>query len=258
MATLEILDHGVCKVAVAPVRAEASDAAEIVTQLLFGDYVQVLQAGRPWIKIKMAYDGYEGWMDFKQLSYITDSEYSESHRLNHQSITNQTLYVYGPSGPQILLMGGSLPNLEDNIFGFGDEKFEFMQDLEDTPADPVDTALKYLNTPYLWGGKSPFGIDCSGLAQIVARIHGLNVPRDTSQQVHYGEAIDFKDRKAGDLLFFSNSKGRVGHVGILVEKDVILHAAGCVRRDMVNTTGIFRADFDDYSHTFHSIRRWFE
>ena len=93
MVKLVILNHGVCRVAVAPVRAQASDGAEIVTQLLFGDYVEVLESGRPWIKVKASYDNYEGWMDFKQLSYITGDEYKESHRLNHRSIANKTLDV---------------------------------------------------------------------------------------------------------------------------------------------------------------------
>lgn len=253
----EITNHGICKVAVAPVRAHASDEAEIVTQLLFGDYVQIIQAGKPWIRIRFEKDNYEGWMDYKQLSYITDIQYNREYKLKHQLIHNATLNIYGSSGQQTLLIGGTLPNFDGEHFSLGQEQFRIMDDLEEARPSVLDTALVFQNSPYLWGGKSLFGIDCSGLTQNIARLHGLNVPRDASQQVSYGETVSFEDRRAGDILFFVNDKGKVHHVGILLDEDIILHAAGYVRQDRLDETGIFRVDFEEYTHKLHSIKRWF-
>ena len=119
----------------------------------------------------------------------------------------------------------------------------------------METAKLFLNAPYLWGGRSIHGIDCSGYTQIVAKIHGFQLPRDASQQVNFGEEVRFEDRQPGDFEFYINSKGNIHHVGIIIEENKVLHASGWVRSDKSDETGIYREDFREYTHQHHSIRR---
>ncbi|MCG8576546.1 MAG: C40 family peptidase [Flavobacteriales bacterium] len=251
-----IKNYGVCKVTVAPVRASASDESEIVTQLLFGDYVQILEKGKPWIKIRFEKDDYEGWMDFKQLTYIEDEEYATGSQTSHPLVNEPMLQLEGPEGIQTAFLSSQLPNLSGNTISFGGEKYQLLQERKEEAEGLIENSMHYLNAPYLWGGKSLFGIDCSGLTQNVARLMGHQIPRDASQQVFYGADIDFKDCKAGDIPFFINAKGNVHHVGVLISSNQILHASGCVRIDTFDEKGIYREDFGEYTHQYHSIKRW--
>lgn len=250
-----ITDYGICQVAVAPVRAEASDTAEIVTQLLFGDHVEILETGKPWIKIFFPDDDYEGYMDFKQLTYLTKEVYNKSLSSNRKIVSQREIDIEGPNGKQFISMGASLPQFDQDKFLLGSDEYTLLSPTSSTESNMVSTSLSYLNTPYLWGGKGIYGIDCSGLTQITAKIHGKHIPRDASQQVFAGKEISFSERQEGDLVFFINQKGIVHHVGILTDKDSIIHAAGFVRIDKCDEKGIYRADFDDYTHHYHSIRR---
>jgi hypothetical protein len=253
---LEIKAYGICNLSVVPVRASASDAAEIVTQLLFGDAVEIIEEGQPWIKIKFAQDNYEGWMDFKQLTYIDAEEYEIIANSEIKYLKDPLLTITGPRGKLNIMLGSALVNLKDDCMIFGKEIYTINQTVNAGDYNLQQTTLGYLNTPYLWGGKSIFGIDCSGLVQNVFKVHGTILPRDAQEQVHAGELIDYADRKIGDVPFFINAKGKVHHVGILTALNEIIHAAGCVRIDPFDEKGIFRTDLDKYTHHFHSIRRF--
>ena len=247
--------HGICQVAIAPVRLDKSDSAEIVTQFLFGDYVKVLEFGKPWTRIYFPADDYEGWMDFKQLTPISQKQFDKGVQEEHSVVTNGLLKVNGPLGDQFIIFGSNLPYLSDSSFELGDYHYTIEEPFQPFNDTFSETALRYKNTPYLWGGKGILGIDCSGFTQMVAKIHGIKLPRDASQQCEVGEAIMYKARQAEDLMYFVNEKGMVHHVGILLNDKEIIHAAGHVRIDKYDETGIFREDFDDYTHKFHSIKR---
>lgn len=253
---LTIKNFGVCKVSVAPVRHEPSDSSEIVTQLLFGDAVQVLEQGQPWIKIRFEADGYEGWMDFKQLTYLEDSEYLTYIQSPTAYLHDRFLEITGPLGKQLLMMGARLPNFDGKSIRIGNDTYMFETLPETENKNVLTTALNYLNAPYLWGGKSVFGIDCSGFTQNVFKLHGKQLPRDASKQVFEGNEISFEERQVADVPFFINAKGIVHHVGILTEKNQIIHAAGYVRIDIFDQKGIYREDLERYTHVFHSIRRF--
>jgi cell wall-associated NlpC family hydrolase len=249
-----IKNYGICQVSIAPVRATASDESEIVTQLLFGDYVQVLEKDQPWIKIYFPNDNYTGYMDFKQLMYISDDEFKTDSIKNHEVLKEGVLQIDGPLGKQAIICGSSLPNYENGKISFAENTYQ-VGILPAYTLDFVESAKRYLNTPYLWGGKGIYGIDCSGFTQIVAKLHGIALPRDASKQVSIGLSIDYSERQIGDIMYFINKKNSVHHVGILVNENAIIHAAGHVRIDDFDEKGIFRQDLNKYTHFYHSIKR---
>ena len=247
---------GICQVPSAPIRSTDSDTAEIVSQLLFGELVEILETGKPWIKIKMIADGYEGYMDFKQLIYLNQSEFDSNMDHMPAFVQDPEILVKGINGTSRILLGSSLPFFNEGKFRLGDSEYEIVSDYSlKTNRSVVDTAKLFQNTPYLWGGRSIHGIDCSGYTQIVAKLHGYQIPRDASQQVHIGEEIKFEDRRLGDFEFYINSKGNIHHVGIIIEENKVLHASGWLREDLSDEKGIFRKDFDDYTHQHYCIKR---
>lgn len=252
---MKVNDTVFCHLSIVPVRAHHSDESEIVTQLLFGEAATIIEVHNQWRKVKSAHDGYEGWIDYKQVQPISASAYQllqESHF--RQSSLVETIQT--PWGPIHAVKGSLFPG---NGAQFQLDTYEFERVSYQYPVKSTDVgavALSYLNSPYLWGGRTPFGIDCSGFTQAVMRFFGIELQRDASQQVNQGTEHPFELCSIGDLAFFVNSKGIIHHVGILLEDNTIIHASGKVRIDKLDYKGIYNDEMKDYSHQFHSIRRF--
>jgi hypothetical protein len=255
------MQFGFCNLAVVPVRREPSDKAEMSTQLLFGDIAEVLDRSGSWLFVKIKFDGYEGWVEAKQLLEIREEEFQ---RLVASDIfVNRHLYADAVSQKNELLRlpaGCSFYGLNDRVMVIQGHEFLFEGAAYPFAYDGLDdllkTALSYLSCPYLWGGKTYLGLDCSGLTQVVYKQHGISLLRDAEQQATQGELINFiSDSLPGDLAFFDNSTGRVCHVGILLENQQILHCSGKVRIDQVDHQGIFNRELNKYSHSLRLIRR---
>lgn len=242
-----------CKVAVSPVRADHSDRAEIVTQLLFGEIVTILEIHEQWLKIQSYADHYEGWIDGKQVRPLSKKEFSRwfDGMTTETALTRQ---LETPWGKQLITRGAFVP-LEGPAFNIGNDQFRFLDEEDELPSSPVELALRYENAPYLWGGKTPFGIDCSALMQLSFRFFGINLPRDASQQVDVGMEIPFGEQQAGDVAFFINQAGKIHHVGLLLSPDTIIHASGWVRIDDFSNEGILRRPDGEISHRFYCIKR---
>lgn len=235
------MNKGVCIVTVAPVRAENSDKAEIVTEILFGESADILEVIKNWTKIKMHYDGYEGWMDTKQIKPVTD-EYLANRKVT--VITEDFSSVMTNDGKTLLSMGSEVE--------YPAVASRRSHDLRESV---VLAAKEFLNVPYLWGGKSFFAVDCSGFTQLVYKIHGIKIPRDTYQQAEEGETLHFvEESRSGDLAFFENSEGKIIHVGIMLDNQKIIHASGKVRIDTLDSTGIFNKELNKHTHKLRVIK----
>ena len=249
---------GICNLAIIPLRAEPSDRSEIVSQVLFGEHFEIIETRKQWSKIKLHFDNYEGWVDSKQYQIITDSDFKN---LSKESIVlNSDLIEYITGKNNLLIpipLGASLsflnhPEINSEEFDFEGSKIEGIK----PKANLIETAFMYLNAPYLWGGKTPFGIDCSGFTQMVYKLNGYSLARDASQQANQGEALSFiEESEPGDLAFFDNEEGNIIHVGIIMQDNYIIHASGKVRIDRLDHLGIYNAETNRHTHKLRVIKK---
>lgn len=249
---------GICNLAIVPIRFEASHRSEMVSQLLFGEHFQILEKSKGWVKIKLQFDGYEGWIDEKQYQPISESEFG---LLSSKDIMLNADLIEYISGKDNLLfpipLGASLSFLDVPQINTSEFSFEGLKASGKNPKTEIlKTAFMYLNTPYLWGGKTPFGIDCSGFVQMVYKLNGYSLSRDAYQQATQGEVLSFiEEAEAGDLAFFDNEEGKIIHVGILMNDNYIIHAHGKVRIDRLDHLGIMNVDTKRHTHKLRVIKK---
>lgn len=239
-----------CIVAQSPMRSEPSDRSEMVSQILFGEACTVLNEQDNWLQIACQHDGYRGWVDRKHLV--------DCNRNNDLvPLTAPAIWIDDLSGIH-RLSPGAMTDANNKEFVIQHRQFKWHSSASD-PSDVLVFAEQYLGTPYLWGGRSIYGIDCSGYTQQIARFNGLSLPRDAYQQVEFGEHITFlEESRTGDFAFFDNAEGRIIHVGMIVRENEtiqILHASGMVRCDLLDHQGIFRVTDQVYSHNLRAIKR---
>lgn len=249
---------GICNLAIVPVRSEPSDRSEIVTQLLFGEHIEILERQNQWARIKIQYDDYEGWVDSKQYQIISEANYNLLSK--EAIILNADLIDYITAQDNLLLpipLGASLSFLNNSEINISNFDFEGTKTSGIKPKSAlINTAFMYLNAPYLWGGKTPFGIDCSGFTQMVYKLNGYKLHRDASQQAREGEPLSFiEESEAGDLAFFDNDEGNITHVGIIMDNNYIIHASGKVRIDRLDHLGIYNPETNKHTHKLRVIKK---
>ncbi|WP_405369051.1 NlpC/P60 family protein [Nonlabens sp. Asnod2-A12] len=245
--------YGVCPISIAPLRLETSDASEMVSQVLYGELFKVLEKRKKWSKIRLAHDNYEGWIDNKQFKEIESEQYQHfvkhskfyskdliSH-LTHEDKTLSTLTIGAQVSSTSLLKDTFQNDINTVILG---------------SSNLINNALLFLNTPYLWGGRTPLGIDCSGFTQLIYRLSGFDLLRDASQQATQGEVLSFiEEAEPGDLAFFDNNEGKITHVGIIMSDNYIIHAHGKVRIDRLDQSGIFNIEENIHTHKLRVIKK---
>ncbi|MBL7904994.1 MAG: C40 family peptidase [Bacteroidales bacterium] len=256
---------GICYLSIVPVRSEPSDRSEMVNQLLFGDLLEVLEVSGNWIRIRTWHDAYEGWCDRKQIQLLTDETIEILKGSSLQVVTDITATLSTKGRPSIIVAAGSsLFSLSNGLIAGPGGDYHLTEGNAELPVcgsyeEISETASMYLNAPYLWGGKSPFGIDCSGLVQVVFKMKGINLKRDASQQATQGRLISLiEESRAGDVAFFDNEEGNIIHTGIITGMGSIIHASGSVRIDPLDHHGIYNRVEGKYSHKLRIIRRFTE
>ena len=235
--------YGICNLSVVPMRKEPSHTSELVSELLFNDIYKIIDENDEWLKIQCMYDSYEGWIRKLQHNEITDNEFNAY-------ISKEKFIINVPS-----------INHENMVLSFGSKVFTHVEGSiplsKNYDSDVlIESAFKMINTPYRLGGKSIMGIDCSAFVQLCAKVAGYKLPRDASQQYDFGETINaLSEAQPGDIAFFENKEHRIVHVGILLSKNIIIHASGKVRIDAIDEIGIFNNELNTHTHHLCKIKR---
>jgi len=258
---MEPTEKGVCRLSLVSVRENPTHRSEMTTQLLFGDHYEVIDQSedKGWFKIRIHFDAYQGWISNRSHYRISQEYFEQINNSDYKICTDHSATIFFKKHYIHVLLGSVLPistnelfRLEEQLAFDGMSKslsqrrdFEFLKEM----------AFKYMHAPYLWGGKTPFGIDCSGFTQQVFKICGYGLKRDSSEQALQGEEVQFQDRKPGDLAFFVDNNQKISHVGIVLEQDKVIHASGSVRIDGISEKGIFNEEQNEQTHQLISVRR---
>ena len=242
---------GICNLSIVPVRISNSDKSEMINQLVYGDLFTIIEEKDKWIKIECEFDKYQGWIDSKQYKKLDKNDNIITNNPTYSS--NLVEFIENEDKDLITIsIGSNISNINLLNHKYDGKSISGKQNRDSI----VNTALLYLHSPYLWGGKTPFGIDCSGFTQMVYKINGYKILRDAKDQASQGVTLSFiEESEPGDLAFFHNDNDEIIHVGIILEDNHIIHASGKVRIDRLDQSGIYNNEINKHTHNLRYIKK---
>ncbi len=246
--------YGICSLSVVAIRSSAVTDSEMISQLLYGEHFKVLEQRKHWSRIRSAFDSLEGWVLNHQIFAISQDQYEVIDNSEGSKIASDLVAFVSSknSGLIPIVMGSTIYD-----YSILDHNFEgTFVNHKRAKKELIDTALQYLNAPFLPGGRSPFGLDASGFTQLVYKINGYALKRTAVEQSAQGEALSFiEESEPGDLAFFDNQEGVIDHVGIIMKDNYIIHVHGNTRIDRLDHTGIFNTESRSYTHSLRVIKK---
>lgn len=251
------MDKFICENVFVPLRSGPSHKAEMLSEVLFGEKYNIIDQSGHWIKVETEFDKFQGWIDVNHVQHSVCTDDLKG------IVLNRNLVCFKPDKTRLVLEPGCeiySPDFSKRTFRLSGNEYtvngDFSESYTVTRESVTDTALRFINSPYIWGGRIPSGIDCSGLTQLVCKIHNIKIGRNSWEQAESGTEISFIDEaQAGDLVFFDNESGKISHVGMILSRGLVIHASGRVRIDSIDHQGIFRQESGKYTHHLRMIRR---
>ncbi len=257
------IEYGIGYLSAVPLRKHPFHSSEMTSQVLFGETFAAIEKYQNWRRVRCSYDNYLGWIN--QADYQIISEEAYISVLNRPTAIStdlvQVMLDHTRNRMFPVLIGSSLPGIKDQEFEIEGVRYSFdgafvFPGVGTQCRKLIENAYMYLHSPYLWGGRMPFGIDCSGFVQMVFKLCGIQLLRDASLQAAQGEIVNLlTEAHPGDLAFFDNEEAEITHVGILLDRQTIIHASGKVRTDKIDHHGIYNDEIRKYTHKLRLIRR---
>lgn len=255
---MEKIIKAITHLSVIPIREKPSETSEMTNQLLFGEEIIILDRYKDWALCETIPDKYQGWIDIKQVTIlIHDTE----ERIKPVFLSSKIAWATTAKKSVLLSFGSLLPKHVKGDFYLDNKKYTIekpysVSNQKLKQEEIIYLAKLFLGVPYLWGGKSFYGIDCSGFAQLIFRVSGYELPRDSGDQSKTGKIVDFiHESRSADLAFFANEEEKISHVGIILGNGQIIHASGQVRIDTIDHEGIFNKEKRKYTHKLRFIKR---
>ena len=262
--TLNMYDSGICFQAFIPMRKEPDERSEMTSQVLYGESFTILENrnGLNYSLVQLDHDNYEGWVDSKCITPLTENDKNYlaladkeiTHNISSSLKSSKTPF------PLIIGCGSTVRHKEKKVIDLTENEYSYTENIDKILPDNLRLNLikfgqNLIGIPYLWGGRSGFGLDCSGLCQNLFKQVGIIIPRDSGLQSAIGETINIEESQAGDLAFFENQNGKIVHVGMIIGQNLILHASGKVRIDKIDSQGIFSNEMNKYTHKLRVIKK---
>lgn len=247
----------ICENVFVPLRSAPSHKSEMLSQVLFGEKYAIIDQAGHWLKIRTYFDNYSGWIDKNHL------QQSEDKNNLSGKVLQRSLLCFRNDRTKLVLEAGCEiynPDFNTKTFSAGENFYTTGEDFSEAyisnKESVADTSMRFINSPYIWGGRVPSGIDCSGFTQMAYKLHGVSIPRDSRDQAVTGTQVSFlEETRQGDLVFFDDERGVISHVGMIISHGLVIHASGRVRIDTIDHQGIYKAETKSYSHRLRVIKR---